>query len=319
MRRLFSVILLLTVVCWTQPSHAQEGGLSEEQLTLLERLLTALAQPYASYRLESTNLNTQIITITIPNEFSGTAIQNNSRVINRVKVGNDLSAQVTATASYREPEADTPFSYTINAEIRRVNQLLYANAAYETALTDLPILPSGWVTIENPADWPALTELALADYLPRTDQSRPTLEDLLTQDRALVEQIITDIQATPSTLTDGTPVDIITLKLDFQAILASDLGLDYSAATLDAVTLGALLSDATIQFTAAFTLNSQGQVIGRQVVLTIQAEGIDAAALSADIPAGTTIDLSVTQTENSFYTRINDPTLPVIEAPLDAP
>lgn len=319
MRRLISIILLPMMVLIVLPSQAQDGGLSDEQFALLERLLAALNQPYTSYTLEQTSLSTQLMTITIPNEFSGTAIQINSRVVNRTKVGDNTRAEVVATTSYQEPGSAAPFSYTINAEIRRVDETLYVNATYAEASADLPVLPSGWVVIEQTEDWPELNDIALADYLPPTPQSSPTLADLLAQDRALVGRIIGDIQHTPATLIDGTPIEIITLQLDFHAIMTSELGLDYSVSTLDAVILDTLLADADIEFSATFTLNTAGQVIGQQVTLTLKVEAIDAAALSADIPVSTTLDLNISQTENSFYSQINDPTLPIIEAPLDAP
>lgn len=319
MRRLISIILLPMMVLMVLPSQAQDGGLSDEQFAFLERLLVALNQPYTSYTLEQTSLSTQLMTITIPNEFSGTAIQINSRVVKRTKVGDNTRAEVVATTSYQEPGSASPFSYSIDAEIRRVDETLYVNAAYVETLADLPVLPIGWVVIEQAEDWPELNDIALADYLPITPQSSPTLADLLAQDRALVGRIISDIQYIPATLTDGTPIDIIILQLDFHAMMTSEFGLDYSVSTLDAVILDALLADADIEFSATFTLNTAGQVIGQQVALMLKVEAIDAAALSADIPVGTTLGLNISQTENSFYSQINDPTLPIIEAPLDAP
>ncbi len=316
MLRILCVLFLIVLLIPT-PAGAQDNGLSDEQIILLERLFNAIenADNYTSYIETKTIFNTQAVEVNIPDTMSLSLSRSATQTITATTVGDDVAALATVTVTSQDFENPVPLTYTLNADIRYVEEVLYVQASYSVPNPDLPPLPVGWVVVDDPAIFP---ELDLEPYFDQeqTDDGS-SLEELLFRDRERLSKIVSDVTVLSGTGPAGQPVDLITLSLDFLTVFEEGLGLPLDVEGIDPEVLLTLLTSSDISFTATFTLSENDQISGSELILAVQTPRIDLAALSdgEDIPPGTTFNLGLSRVESSSMSRINDESLPPIETP----
>lgn len=312
MLRFWCVLVLLMLM---PPAAQAQDDLSDEQVALLERLFEAIdnADNYTSYLETKTIFNTQTIEIDIPESANLSISRAATQTMTATTVAGDVAAFATVTVTTQDFE--NPITYTLNADIRYVADVLYVQASYAVPNPDLPTLPSDWIVVDDPAMFPDLDLETFFDHQDQTEDS--SLRDLLFSDRTRLNQIVSDISILSGIGPDGEAVDLITLSLDFLTVFEEGLGFPVDVEGVDPGVLLTLLTSSDITFSATFTLRPGDQISGSELILAVNTPDMDLAALSGDanIPPDTTFALRLNRVESSSISRINDDTLPTIEAP----
>ncbi len=315
-------ILCLAVFVIPLPTQAQDG-LGDEQIALMQRVFAALRQAdtYTRYVENRTTIHTQEVAVTVPDVFSGSSLTSISSTatstILRGEPFDNIATQTSVIVSEQPLDSEIMVTYTFNAETRYVDGVVYVNASYAQPDPALPILPVGWVVIDDPALWETLGVLDLNEYFANDEETDSrSLEDLLLESPELLNQIVLDVTSTPGALLDGTLVEVINLTLDFAVIFEQGVEVGGGTVSGDELTQS-LLASSEIDFVATFMLDENDQLIGNGTSLTITIPNIDAVAYSPDeeVPPGTTIDLRITRLENTVLSKIDDMTLLPVAAP----
>lgn len=304
-----SVVLITMVVSFpaglSTPARAQDGGLSEEELALLDRIfatrenflaLTSYEEQIsAAQRREiklvlargeqtSVNLSTwaRKSDITIVGEFKNAVSH----------VSATLESQATNVGGQQDSQ-----TFSIEADVRRVDGKLYVNAQYDTPQVgaDWPELPSGWVEVIDFEQWPLFDEMELDDYL--DEESSPF------DDPEMVKAMNPDVSSAPGALDDGTPVDVITVIFDVEAVK-----LLYKADPLAEPVMAALLANLSAETYAHVTLfiDADNMLRRMETDQLLKTVGVDAGVLGQGrVPAGTTFDLSMGVSSVTTYDMFN--------------
>jgi glycosidase len=230
--------------------------------------------------------------------------------ITETVVGSTLQQQYTIENS-SEQLNQASVTYGLNAEIRVVDGVVYAQGSHSRTDPSLPALPDGWVTVTNPDEWPGLDTTRLDDFV--DDQPDDLFNRIYGASLAdLIDRLSTDatITSEQSTLEDGTPVETITavLSLEGWRVLTQ---IDTSVDDVDSRVINAMTSD---PMTITFALNEAGELVQLGYIFDLNVQGIDIAGLNG-APEGFTLDVHNTEALTLRLTSFNDSTLAAITAP----
>jgi hypothetical protein len=303
-RTLCSVVVLVVLLTGALiPASAQDGGLSDEELALLDRVFAAREnlKNYSSYVEEATFLEEQNFLVKLGEESREF---NNQYFVQRTATilqGDTNNISATIFAQIQEDDV----SYSIDAEARVVDETLYFNGTYLIPDPDLPLLPEGWTVVVDPDVVEGLENLHLDDMI-EDDSLGGTLFD----EPDLMRAAASLVTVMPSTLDDGTPVDIIAITLD-------------SAGVAMALTESSVLEGDSAASSTAAALTDESELVllvaldaennPHQVVLTSTIEAIDVDGPSFDpsFPEGLTFDTSLAVVQTHTYSQFNEPFEPV--------
>ena len=209
---LFVVGVLFLMI--TIPTTAQNGDPSRQAEELVTRAFRAIerVQGYQSYIL--TGNTTLEMTMDMTYLFEGGSAtlweqMDQTVVFIQLPRGQNIQSDITVTylEDFNIPGEETLLDYTVQAEVRYVDEQLYVNAFYIEAEGDMPNLPAGWVAVDNYWEYPLYDNLGLAEFPVVTASTTTILDaDLLT-----MAAYISDAILRRGTLEDGTPVDYITM------------------------------------------------------------------------------------------------------------
>jgi hypothetical protein len=147
---------------------------------------------------------------------------------------------VHSTHLYRLIASD---SYTITAESRLVDGVLYVNAERDAEDdAELDKMPEGWVQIENIDDWPALEGLGLETYL-EAPYSWKLFDDM---DVPYLDP--SEVWEESDTLENGTPVDVVTIIQKGEELKTALQGDEY------------VLDDSSV-ITITITINQNNEIV----------------------------------------------------------
>jgi hypothetical protein len=307
LRRFGVMVLLVVSVGLGSVVYAQDGHLSGDQLALIDRVVAARANLKGSTSFFDEAHGTEQETLTFSmltqsQSFTQSVTWQRADTMVRVEGIEHVQADITATVSKAGLGPADVLNYTVHAEARVIDAVVYVKASYVQPTPNLPDLPEGWVIVEDPAHTDIYKYLQLEDLL-----DRPSLYD----DAALLKTVVSDVSAEAQTLDDGTPVDVITLSLDRDGLAlalreSQAEGVDpamsevlYDSLSEDSyqqVTLVLDAADTPVQFTSA---------------MLVEALYIDAHALAPDeFPDGLRLDMVVETSRTEAYSRINEPLEP---------
>jgi hypothetical protein len=203
------LMMVLAGGVWSSvpPTIAQDdpGGLTEAEQILLERFFEALDKrtTYTNYAQTSFESDVQELTYTIGGIESRLAtgqLMETQQIAIRTPEG--LDRRVIVSLQWQETTSSGVDTYLMSAEIRVVDGVLYIQAAYNDRTGNVPELPTGWIKLENPDDFPAFVTLNLAQYL----TERPILYN-----RDTLIEALSGIRIENTTLEDGQTAESISL------------------------------------------------------------------------------------------------------------
>ncbi len=221
-----------------------------------------------------------------------------------------MRAEVEGT----DPEIQRPYSYTLEAEARLVDGVLYINAAREASTRlGLAPMPQGWIVLFDPAEWPALNALNLGRFLregPRT--SLLDYPDLLAVYAGGVEGAVT-------TLADGRAAEVITITLGGADLKNALAELQALQAGPDAPVTGPYRradDDATLSLTV--TLDAEDDRLLRwEIDARLTWTGLDLNALDDSIPSNAAqADLSLEMHTSTEITPLDPAAVEPVPAPM---
>lgn len=306
-----ALAMALALSGW-HPARAQEDGLSDEQLALLERIFAAREQLdlFESYVEEGTGSEAQELSVVLGEQsldlLEAVEWERAQTVINAPERKN-VDAQLSSAVTSQGEEV-----FRVLAEARLVDDTLYVSAAYSEPSEDLPPLPDGWIVLDEESaetigeQYPAIGALEFGSIT--SGEASTLLED---QER--IRQTASDVTLETITLEDGTEADQITVVFGRDALLGV-----MTEDTDDPFQLG-LFSGLTDDSAATLTLvlDGEGRALEVRTRMDLIAVDIDAAALSPeDFPPGALLSFTFQGVEDQRYEQINEAFEPV-SAPED--
>lgn len=287
------------------PSRAQDGGLTDEQVALLDRVFAAreLVDVLESYVEDSAGTESQTLTVVLGEQSLDladlTEWAQTQTVINTPE-GKNVDAQISATVT---SQGEVAFSVT--GEARLVDGTLYVNAAYDDPSADLPPLPEGWMIVEDAEtigdEFAALGALQL-DSL--ADDEPP----MLFEDQERMREIASDVFVETVTLEDGSEADLITIVFGRDALIA--IVLEDTDDPFQVGMFSALNEDS--QATLSVLLDAEGRALEVISQMNMIAQDIDAAALSPeDFPPGALLSFAFQGTDEQRYSEFEAAVEPV--------
>ena len=311
-----ALLITLLVAIAIQPSVPvkAQGGLSEEQLGLLDRMITAVTKvddftSYTDTESQELSLNGSIAIAGFTQEILQTqSMEKTTAYI----FGDNPNALVIATYSESSKQQDgSTIGYTLDAEVRYVDGVLYAKGEV-TDGEDPGISQSGaWVEVDIPtyAENLVISNLGLEQTLERLGAiERDETDDNPLRDIELLKKVATDVTAEEVTLEDGSTATAITVSIDFAALVAerpAALGAEdnpSSAALFSAFAGQSIVATVLIssdEMPISYGLNFEGSIVD-----------LDASILSEQL-TGATISLNLTLNQSAELSQVNEAIEPV--------
>lgn len=307
------ILILVLMVLFSTVAFAQEEVPSEEYEALAERLQAASEKTDAltSYAVEQLTIENQSIRV-VWGEIEQDIIRNLERVSTAtVTSGDSPNGQGTVTVTVSSVEGPAEVSYTIEAELRYVDGVVYVNAAYTESEGDVPPLPEGWVEIDDTAFYPEYSDLDLSGF-------RDLFEDEEDEDDPL-ESIQELLNAANSVTTyeddmDGTPIEVFNIVLGWEGltVMLEESG-DFSADDPVMGLFSEALADEEELVNISLALDEDDHMIGMAFGFTMSFTDADASQIDPNLQDGT-ISALIENTEVNEISQINE-TFDPVEAP----
>lgn len=270
---------------------------AQEDTTHFDRILSALetAESYESFQGASTYTaaqNWRVIGAPVGQQWE-IQIEQQSTV-------SPSSARHTLTLSNRAVEfSGVPFfDYVMKAEVRAVNGTVYANAAYTKQNAGAEPLPPDWVIYDEYTDdiWPGIQMLPQELTAPQPSVLSLYLDEIPTS----LERVVTSITSQESTLEDGTPVERLSLSINYEGALALGIFFD----TNDPISMAFFEISEADPLVYDLLLDENGNLVGLDYTFRLEVTDFDISR-AADAPPGTRIDLTHTERASLRLSKIN--------------
>ena len=308
---LFAALLVVPLI-GVQAQGVDE--LSEEEQALLERFFAVAEteEAYTSFSISSEeNLNLSLtIDVGVPVEVSQYATRTVEGYV--VRDGDVENASGTTTVDYNASSPDGDLSYSIEADVVFLDEVLYVDAAFLESEGDVGAIESGWQVYGSADDIPeVLDELDLDELFDDEE------DDDLFERRELIESAVTNVLLLEDELDDGRPVEIIVLVFEgegaaefFRAIAEDD---DSGNPFVEIIYTSE--GDGSVLVGAAIDENEN--LVGMAVELSLTLEEVDLTPFNIEgIPAGATLTASIENNRIDTLADLNSEFDP-IEAPVE--
>lgn len=300
------VAALLLVALMPVLTAGAQGGLSEEELALVERVYEArgLRDTYASYVTTGQGNEYQRFLISYQDatrEMIDVTIWERTMTVIQAPVRN-VDAAITATVESSNMLSDgrgSAFQYGVSADARLVDEVVYLNAVVvDGALPeDLMPLPVGWFVVDDPESSDVYDAIQLGD-LPDDSED----DEGLFKDKELLIASALSVTIESTTLDDGAPVDVITVLFDRVGLLAIMRESEAAPLVLGMIEYAEESTGASL----AITLDAEDNPLRVENSMVIEASGVDAHALSPDeFPEGMTFDFAFDFSSSEVYDQVN--------------
>lgn len=309
MRKIILALVAILVITIALPASAQDGGLSEEEQALLDRVLEAEAEitnsdAYTAVSVENFTLDFVVLDgeTTVLERTDITLIEEEIAYLYDAETDTDNEVRMVTVSYEFSDNFNNGGSYVMVGEGRQVEGVLYANFAYEASEGDVDPLPDGWVIVdETSLDlFPGLTEADLDDWLEsitEEDDAEDPLDAIFSENT---------IAATSTTTTeDGVEVETIVLTVSAEGIASI-----FAEGEEDAGPLAGFLDNIQANDTDFTFRFEDGQLVSRISALSFTLTGIPGTAISADFPETWVIDYSYLIEETQTLLSFDSPTEP---------
>lgn len=288
--------------------------LSEEEQALLERFF-AVAETddaYTSFSISSEE--TLNLTLTIDIGVPVVVSQYGTRTVDAyvIRDGDVENASGTVAVEYSSSTPDGDISYSIEADVVFLDEVLYVDAAFLESEGDVGEIESGWQVYESADDIPeVLDELDLDNLFEDED------EEELFERRELIESAVTNVLLLKDELDDGRPVEVIVLEFEgegaaefFHAVAEDDesgnpfVDIIYTSEGEGSVSIG-------------IAIDENENLVGMAVELSLALEELDLTPYNIEgIPEGATLTASIENNRIDTMADINGEFDP-IESPVE--
>lgn len=306
---LFTFVLAMPLI----PVYGQ-GGLTEDEQALLDRMFAALdkEENYTSYygaTTESLSLEMSIMVFGQALPFSQSSTTTTEGYTTRLD--DVTNAAGTVEVAFESAAPDENVSYVIEADVIRLDEVLYVNAAYVESEGDVLPIEEGWLVIEDLDAIPqALEELSLDDFFSNDD------ENTLFDNPELLAENADSVTLEEGELEDGTPIEIITVTVDDNvgAFFAAIADVEEDENPFVGLILGAD-SDGLVVIQVG--LDEEDNAVLAHFTLTIGLSEINLDDLEIEgLPEGATLDLVVDADLNGERSGFGEE-YPAIEMPVE--
>lgn len=297
--RLVKWVSVLAVIMSLLGGYA--GGISRPAEAMLDEALLNYAfnasiaiEGYTSYQMKSNGSVFEERTLksngqTLSQSSTGVVTESLTTII---RDGINPRASYNATMTFSQGSE----FYTLAGELRYINSLLYAKAAYINNTTSSTSYPAFWSVIADPLQpgvFGPLRPDALLDELGVKVQVNPL------ENYDSFKNLVVDITLENSVNELNEPIEIIRITLDkrfYEALLGTSLWKNY----LSAASQG------------RYVLYLKGGVVyASETSFMLQFLNLD-TAIDGSIPVGQTVDVTTFETRKSFISYINDAGLQVL-------
>lgn len=310
---LIAVLLALPISVFAQTP-------SEEDMANVDRALAALeaAGTYSSYTVDQSDIAGNVLTITADGEellkqeestiegFAYTLIN-----------GENPNISGTGTVIATTIAGETESTSMINAELAVVDGVAYVNATYPVPDASLPALPEGWtaITEADTETYPGLDDLQLDKIFLATEGGPVPFVENFEGFAEAVHASAETVVVGEATLADGSTGEMITISMSGEALGQFVILDEESAANPVAVAISENLSEDSYGLLAV-SLDADGNLSNVTLNFGFITTEIDAASLSAELPAGALVVLELSTISTVNFSGINETYTPV-EAPAE--
>ncbi len=305
------VLLLIGMIAPLEAAAQDGGGLTADQLALLDRVKAA-RENYLAYDSLVENVygsQSQELIITLgDNQQSFSTItgwERSARII-RQEDGQNIAAEAMATIvnSGSQTGDENSRNIGLNAEFLLVDGKTYVLASYGPDTSpdpSLPALPESWFEVERLRDWPVLEVLELQDLV----EQRSVFDDLES-----MKEAVADVTIAPGVLEDGTEVDAITVTLDAAGV-AQLLSMDEPLEPALENILGSLSPDSGATLTVL--LDAENHPFEAVTEMMLTATNLDASVFGFErLPDGTTVEFTAVFARRETISQVNETLEPAV-------
>jgi hypothetical protein len=302
--------IVLIILLVAAPVLAQDG-LSEPDLQLVSRIDSAVRALDSTSGYQEKVISKQQLEMTMFMSGMAVLVQSNKTIETESSVipGSNRNIHSFYTIHSDEITPDGAYSYTLTAEVRLVDGVIYVMAERipdegSVLPATLDPVPSGWTQIDDPTAWPSLDDLDLDSLL---TAEMPFDFSTNADELAQLAPIFT---VETVTWGDGTLADVVSITIPVESMM-SEAG--QTAMDLTDGFMSSMLSylDPTSSFSMDYTIGSAGNLLRGRLKMFFKAEGVDATLEDNTLPAGTTYDLLVDMSETRKISGINQVLVPV--------
>ncbi len=310
-RTRIGLVVVVLLLAGLAPARAQDTGETDADI-LVGRVVRARQdvlgwQSFTSARVTRDAL---VLDLAVGRQVqTAHAIVQADRVAHVVRLDGVPNVQSTINATINETIGMGPGgerAYALAGESRRVDGVLYVNAQYTLPRPDLPQLPRGWSVVQNPGEHAVFRHLPLGDF---------SEIDWMLADPDALAAAVTQAALEPGTLDNGTPVDVITLRMTGADLVTffADVPVKSDALALVAQLSDDLTAESAVTLTAE--IDSDSVLRAYHTRIALQTGWIDAYELDPETyPQGLLMRFAVEMTGDELFSAINVP-----RAPVDAP
>jgi hypothetical protein len=301
--RFLSLLWLVIVLLIVPVVQAQDGdGLSEEEQALLDRAIQGVEaeNDYESLVRESHSIMSQGITIVLGEDSSSmTTVTELDIVGTRIGHEDERNLSATITARVENTRDDTVLSaFTMMADVRVVDGVLYVQAWYDDPGENAPELPEGWVIVANEDDYPAFSPLGLDDFLEDDSNDLGDNPEALRAAASSVSSETTDDGESITIAIEGTGIPTLLADMpDSNPVFES---------LMEVV-------DDDDQIVYEVLLDEQGNLLGGHVDWAMTMVDLDPALFGVEqLPEGAALSFSMQNTIDVAYSQINEELEPAV-------
>ncbi len=308
MKSLILVFALIIMV--VSGTAAQE--LTDEEQELIARVVAVsdTIDSYASYVVNRFVTDTQNITITAGEETQNIVETAQMDAVATIILGDNPAGLIEGSVSVYKLEGETPIIYTLEVEVRYVDEVLYVNAAVVgDESVNPPSLPEGWFVVDDLEAYPVLSDMDLDGFLELFDSEADSPNPVAT-----IAELASSVVLEQDEI-DGVPVDVITLTAGANALTAM-LSNDPEQGTNPFLAVLEELEDELGEEVAVVSvaLAEDDVVLGNFTAMSVDIVGADLAIMMPQAPEGSTLDVVLAASALSEYSQINAE-FDAIEAP----
>jgi len=221
----------------------------------------------------------------------------------RCLVGGQANARLHRSVTYAEGSAGTQAA----GEVRLVSGVSYISGEYVQFDPSYPPLPKGWMRVNGQASllyWPTLGGIYLTEMLDwvQGDVAKFLSGSSLEQLRTTFGESLALATSQREVLTDGTPVEVITLTLTSSALPVSVQGVEEQ----DPVAQAVYQATPGTPIQHRFILDLSGHLRGWEQTVRIEAQDVDVGA-APNFPPGTRLDISAYQSMAAYVSVPDKP------------
>lgn len=298
------ILILCALLIAAQPVRAQgtpPGALTEDQIALIRRAgaaaqAAARAEAILTHTVETTETTLNVVSLgqALTKQDRQTLDTTTTRLRGETP---NLVSYLRATVEGTDPAIPFPYQYTLEAEVRLVNGVLYVQAARESntrvGLSDMPL---GWIVVRDPAVWPALAALNLGRFLRAESASLLEYPDILAAHAADVsEQVFQDGSRT------------ITIVLRDEGLKAAMADLSAAGGSSAPLPGPYQVADPGAEVTLIAVLGADDALLRRESGTRLAWTGLDLHAMDSTIPSGAGRADAVLTAHTSIEITLLDP------------